>query len=261
MLYRWSWSRSMEQPTSSWDSLIIFPRAALGPASPSGRGPSPSWICSVRPFMPCRMSVTPPASQTRTPEGTERLQGRHDERRRGVRADPDPRAAYVHGDRRIWRIARDGVGLALYDHGREAGLARRLALFSQPFVNQARADIPPSPDLSDNGARRVHRRQYLLALVGTPSATTFHARNQGPLSACHAAIHAHKDDLAPQHRRHRPSKQGGPRRRETNRPLQSASNCKTNCKTGWRPPCEQSQNERDRRRATTRRPKIRSKIG
>ena len=63
--------------------------------------------------------------------------------------------------------------------GVKPDFARRLALFSQPFVNQARADIPPSPDLSDNGARRVHRRQYLLALVGTPSATTFHARNQG----------------------------------------------------------------------------------
>jgi hypothetical protein len=34
---------------------------------------------------------------------------------------------------------------------------------------------------------------------------------------CHAAIHAHKDDLAAQHRLLRPSKQGGPDRRDTHR--------------------------------------------
>ncbi len=54
-------------------TLIMSPRrprkTKRSPAC--GSRPGPSWICNVKPFMPRRMSVTPPASQTRTPEGTE----------------------------------------------------------------------------------------------------------------------------------------------------------------------------------------------
>ena len=80
---------------------------------------------------------------------------------------------------------------SLFFDGPEASFAPRSPDFTEPFVKQACADSPVSPNFGNDGSRSARRRHYLLMLAGTALPPPLGACDQrDPAMPCRISIHS-----------------------------------------------------------------------
>jgi hypothetical protein len=139
-------------------------------ASPAQSGPDRRSLCACR-YGPSRARRDIPTVSRSRPQ---RLQGRRDQCRWGVRANANASFVQFHHDdarltsARRWR-RRGGRRAGLNDDGSELYSLRPFSRGEPPFVDQARANVLAPGDLRHHCPWRLNRRQYPSPILRTPT--------------------------------------------------------------------------------------------
>ena len=135
-----------------------------------------------------------------------------------LRADPNLCAVHLHENRADFGLApaSNGADVSSTHHPREArarspACAPHDAICRSSSCRHPRAAPPPRPRLP----AAFNRRQYLSALLVTPTTASLGARDQCHPCPCCAASLARMENLAAQTPPAGHIEQGGPRRRDT----------------------------------------------